>query len=273
MSPLDTLHAAAKKLPDAPRMPVLFVGHGSPMNAIEDNAFSRAWATLAAALPRPAAVLCVSAHWLTEGTFVHVAPQPRTIHDFWGFPKELYDVRYPCPGDPARAGETQALVTRAKVAADLDWGVDHGTWSVLRRMYPNADLPVFQLSLDMRKSAAEHYAIAAELSALRNRGVLIVGSGNLVHNLGMIDFDEHAKPFDWAVEFDAQAKALIEKGDHRALIAHEKLGHAADLAIPTPDHYWPLLYALALADENDAIRFPIEGIANGSISMRAVRIG
>lgn len=267
------LKQSTKNMPDAARMPVLFVGHGSPMNAVEDNAYSRAWADLGKTLPRPNAILCVSAHWLTEGTFVHVAEKPRTIHDFWGFPQELYDVRYPCPGSPNHAEETRATVRSTNVAADTDWGVDHGTWSVLRRMYPDADVPTFQLSLDMSKPSAAHYAIGKELASLRDRGVLIIGSGNLVHNLGMIDFDENARPFPWAAEFDSQAKALIEKGDHRSLTEYEKLGHAAQLSIPTPDHYWPLLYVLAAADMDEPISYPVEGLTNASISMRAVLIG
>lgn len=203
---------------------------------------------------------------------MHGAEKPRTIHDFWGFPPELYAVRYPCPGDPGRAKETRKTVASAKVGWDLDWGVNHGTWSVLRRMYPEADVPVFQLSIDIAKPSAAHYAIGRELAPLRERGVLIVGSGNLVHNLGMIAFEEDAKPFDWAVEFDALAAALIAKGDHRKLTAYEKLGHAAALAIPTPDHYWPLLYALGAAGEERA-SFPVEGIAQGSVGMRCVRFG
>jgi 4,5-DOPA dioxygenase extradiol len=270
---IDSLKQAARQFPDAARMPALFVGHGSPMNAIEDSDYSRAWESLGKSLPRPNAVLCVSAHWLTEGTFVHAAEKPRTIHDFWGFPQELYDVRYPCLGSPQRAEETRGLVLSTKVSSDLDWGIDHGTWSVLRRMYPNADVPVFQLSLDMAKTSAAHYAIGEELAALRDRGVLIVGSGNIVHNLGMIDFEETARAFPWAVEFDAAAKLLIEKGDHKALTTYEKLGHAAMLSIPAPDHYWPLLYTLAAAAKDDRITFPVEGISNASISMRTVLIG
>lgn len=253
-----------------PTMPVLFVGHGSPMNGIEDNPYSRAWHTLGTTLPRPTAILAISAHWLTEGTFVHVAERPKTIHDFWGFPKELYDMTYPCPGSPAFAAETQKLITKVSVYSDTDWGIDHGTWIVLARMYPDAHIPVFQMSIDFPKPAQYHYDLARELSALRERGVLILCSGNIVHNLGRIDFNENAKTFDWALEFDEQAKKLISHGDHRSLINHEKLGHAAELAIPTPDHYFPLLYALGLQRKTDALSFPIEGIAHGSVSMRSV---
>lgn len=254
-------------------MPLLFVGHGNPMNAIETNRWSRAWESMAASLPRPDAILCVSAHWLTEGSFVHAAERPRTIHDFWGFPPELYAVRYACPGDPARAEEARKAVTSAEVGSDLDWGVDHGAWSVLRRMYPEADVPVFQLSLDIARPSAVHYAIGKELASLRERGILIVGSGNLVHNLGMVAYEEETEPFDWAVEFDALAASLIAKGDHRKLMAYEKLGHAAALSIPTPDHYWPLLYVLGAAGKEEVPSFPVEGIAQGSIGMRCVRFG
>lgn len=259
-------------LPKTERFPVLFVGHGNPMNAIEDNEYSRGWAALAATLPRPHAILCISAHWLTEGTFVHGVEKPRTIHDFWGFPPELYAVEYSCPGAPEQARYTQSLPKRTKVQWDTDWGVDHGTWSVLRRMFPKADVPVFQLSLDMSRPARFHYELGGELAALRDHGVLIIASGNLVHNLGMIAFDDTTAPFDWAVEFDTLAADLIEKGDDKALIEYEHLGHAAALAIPTPDHYWPLLYALALKRKDESATFPIVGISQGSIGMRSVLI-
>lgn len=259
-------------LPSTPRMPALFVGHGSPMNAIEDNTFARGWNKLGKALPRPAAILAISAHWLTEGTFVHVAPKPKTIHDFWGFPKELYDMNYPALGAPdiARTVTTMSMPTR--ITPDTDWGIDHGTWIVLHRMYPDADIPVFQLSIDMSQPSQFHYELGQALAPLREKGVLIMGSGNIVHNLGNISFEEDAQPFDWAVEFDTTAKMLLERGDAPSLIAHEKLGHAAALAIPTPDHYWPLLYTLGLRSKDEPLSFPIEGIAHGSISMRAVQI-
>lgn len=255
------------------KMPVLFVGHGSPMNAAEDNAFARAWKTLGKSLPKPTAILAISAHWLTEGTFVHVAKKPKTIHDFWGFPKALYDMTYPCPGAPEIARETKELVKKVKVGEDTDWGIDHGTWIVLHHLYPNADIPVFQMSIDISKPSQFHYELGALLAPLRKKGVLIMGSGNLVHNLGRIAWDEKAEPFDWAIEFDATAKKLLEKGDHRSLVAYEKLGTAAALAIPTPDHYWPLLYTLGLKESGDGLTFPVEGIAHGSVSMRAVLMG
>lgn len=260
-------------LPTTPRMPALFVGHGSPMNGIEDNSYSRGWKTLGDTLPRPVAILAISAHWLTEGTFVHIAEKPKTIHDFWGFPKELYDITYNCPGSPTYAEATQTLIAPTRVETDLNWGIDHGTWIVLHRMFPAADIPVFQMSMDIAKTGQFHYELGSELTALREKGVLIMGSGNIVHNLGRIDFNKDAKTFDWALEFDEQAKALIVNGDHAALVNHEALGHAAALSIPTPDHYWPLLYTLGLQGKGDDVSFPIEGIAHGSISMRTVKIG
>lgn len=259
-------------LPRTPRMPAIFVGHGSPMNALEDNAFARGWHKLGKELPRPAAILAISAHWLTEGTFVHVAATPKTIHDFWGFPKELYDMTYPAPGAPEVARMVASEVKKAPITEDVDWGIDHGTWIVLSRMYPDADIPVFQMSIDMSKPSHFHYELGQALAPFRDKGILVMGSGNIVHNLGNISFEEDAQPFDWAIEFDATAKALLEGGDTQSLIEYEKLGHAAALAIPTPDHYWPLLYTLGLHGKNDQLTFPIEGIAHGSISMRAVRI-
>jgi 4,5-DOPA dioxygenase extradiol len=253
-------------------MPALFVGHGSPMNGIEDNIFVRGWKTLGESLPRPTAILAISAHWLTEGTFVHIAEKPKTIHDFWGFPKELYDINYPCPGAPAYAKAAQTLIANTQVETDMDWGIDHGTWIVLHRMFPLADIPVFQMSIDISKPGQFHYELGRELAALREKGVLIMGSGNIVHNLGRIDFNEDAKTFDWASEFDGIAKTLIKKGDHKALIDYGTLGHTAALAIPTPDHYWPLLYTLGLQAKNEEATFPIEGITHGSISMRSVLI-
>ena len=253
-------------------MPALFVGHGSPMNGIEHNAFTSGWEKIGETLPKPKAILVISAHWLTEGTFVHMKEFPKTIYDFYGFPEELYRLSYPAPGSPEYAKLTQETVKKEAVAGDTSWGLDHGAWIVLMRMYPKADIPVYQISLDVTKSAAEHYALAKELSLLRKYGVLIMGSGNIVQNLRRIDFNSNAKTFDWAAEFDGQAKVLIEKHEHDKLIAYEKLGDAAALAIPTPDHYWPLLYTLAQQTDSDHVSFPIEGITHGSISMRSVLI-
>jgi len=261
------------QLPNTERMPTLFVGHGNPMNAIEKNPYVEGWKKLGTTIPRPKAILSISAHWLTEGTRVHVTEKPKIIHDFWGFPKELYDVRYPCFGAPIYANATKKLLAGTGIAGDTDWGIDHGTWSVLVHMFPNADIPVFQMSIDISRGHRAHYELGAMLRPLREKGVLIMGSGNLVHNLGKIAWEKNAQPFDWAVTFDLQAKDLLNDHDHNALIHYEKLGPKAALAIPTPDHYWPLLYALGTQHKNEEIQFPVEGISHGSISMRAVQIG
>lgn len=255
------------------KLPVLFVGHGSPMNAIEDNEYTRAWTELGKTLPRPAAVLAISAHWYGRGTHVTGMAKPKTIHDYWGFPEELYGERYPAPGSLALAHEVQRLVTSAKVSLDEEWGLDHGTWVVLKRLFPKADVPVIQLSLDYTKPATFHYALGQELASLRQRGILILGSGDIVHNLGLVDFSEGAKPTDWALEFDAKSKALIEAGDHDALIHYEKLGHAAALSIPTPDHYLPLMYTLAAREPGEEAKFFAEGITFGTVSMTSVQFG
>ncbi len=255
------------------RMPALFIGHGSPMNGIEDTPYARAWRDLGARLPRPAAVLSISAHWLTEGTFVLDAAEPKTIHDFWGFPEELYRVEYECPGSPALADELRAIVEGANIRPGSDWGLDHGTWVPMRHLFPFADIPTFQLSIDISRPAQFHYDLGAELAPLRDKGVLILGSGNIVHNLGRISYDPDAPAYDWATEFDALAAELIAAGDHASLIAYEQLGGAASLAIPTPDHYWPLLYVLGIQNVEEQITFPVEGIAHGSVSMRTVALG
>lgn len=270
---IDTFLALMSEYPRTARMPALFVGHGSPMNGVEDNPFSRGWETLGATLPRPHAILAISAHWLTQGSAVHVVASPRTIHDFWGFPEELYRMTYPAPGAPAIASATRALVTKKELREDREWGIDHGTWIVLARMYPKADIPVFQLSLDVSMNHQEHYALGKALRALREYGVLIMGSGNIVHNLGRIDFFAREHAFPWAEEFDNDAKTRILLRDHDALIHYEQLGESARLSIPTPDHYWPLLYILGVADDNEPVSFPIEGLDLGSISMRSVLIG
>ncbi len=260
------------ELPLTPRMPVLFVGHGSPMNGIDDNSFTLGWKNMAADIPHPQAILAISAHWLTEGTFVHMAQKPKTIHDFLGFPKELYDLNYPCPGSPFYAGIAKKTIIGVQVEDDLDWGIDHGTWIVLHRMYPKADIPVFQMSIDISKPSQFHYELGKQLTILREKGVLIIGSGNIVHNLGRIDFSGDAKAFDWAQEFDDSASGYIGDRNHGALIHYEKLGHAALLSIPTPDHYWPLLYILGLQEVDEVASFPITGLVHGSISMRSVLI-
>ena len=269
---IRTMIDAHKDAVSTETMPILFIGHGSPMNGIEDNAFTLGWEKIGQTLPKPKAILVISAHWLTEGTLVHTSQSPKTIHDFYGFPEELYRLSYPAAGSPEFAQETIAASTN-RIAGDSAWGLDHGTWIPLLRMFPHADIPVYQLSLDVTKSAAEHYALAKELAILRRRGVLIMGSGNIVHNLRRVDFNPNAKICDWAEEFDARAKEFIEDHQHEKLIAYERMGDAANLAIPTPDHYWPLLYTLGLQEESDRVTFPIEGIVSGSISMRSVLIG
>ena len=254
------------------RMPALFVGHGSPMNAIEDNAFRRAWAAAARAIPRPKAVLCVSAHWETGGVAVSGSDRPETIHDFYGFPDALFAVEYPAPGDPALGRTVAATVNGAPVALDADRGLDHGAWSVLCAMYPDADVPVVQLSLDTRRPAAFHYALGRELAPLRDQGVLVLGSGNIVHNLGIIDFRRRAG-YDWAVRFDQALCERILARDHAALVAYETLDAAAALAIPTPEHYLPLLYVLALQGEDEPAALFNVATLMGSISMTSVAIG
>ena len=253
------------------RLPALFVGHGSPTNAIEDNEFSRSWAEAGSALPRPRAILCVSAHWETQGTYVTAMRKPKTIHDFFGFPQALFEVQYPAPGSPALARLTQETVKKIAVAPDEAWGLDHGAWSVLSRMFPAADIPVVQLSLDRGQAPEAHYELARDLRALRKRGVLILGSGNIVHNLGRLVWQDTA--YDWAVEFDERVKRLIASGDHDAIIQYQRLGQAARLAVPTNEHFLPLLYILALREHNEAIRFFAEKVTLGAISMRSVRIG
>jgi len=258
------------------KMPVLFIGHGSPMNAIEDNAFSQRWQQMGKEIPTPKAVVVVSAHWLTKGTMVTAMSNPKTIHDFGGFPQALFDVQYPAPGSPELATEIQKLITNPAVELDHDWGLDHGTWSVVKHMYPDADIPVLQLSIDYYKPAAYHYELAKQLLALRKKGVLIIGSGNMVHNLRMVAWDKLSEPeygFDWALEMNDIFKNKISNGFHKELIQYEKLHKAATLAIPTPDHYYPLLYILALQTDNDKVEFFNDKAVGGSLTMTSVKIG
>jgi len=259
---------------DSGRLPVLFLGHGNPMNAIEENAFTRRLGALGRELPRPRAVLCVSAHWMTQGTWVTHMDHPRTIHDFYGFPQALFDVRYPAPGSPAIADRVRAEVRTPAIGADgSEWGLDHGTWSVLKHMYPDADVPVVQLSLDMSRPSGFHFELGSKLRALREQGVLIVGSGNIVHNLRRIDFNEGAKPFDWAVEFDEWVKKRILERDFASLRDQATATPAGKLSVPTPDHWYPLLYVLGASDPSEELRFEHEGIDHGSISMRCLSLG
>ena len=248
------------------KMPVLFVGHGNPMLVLEDNEITRAWATLGQSL-KPRAILAVSAHWVTRGTLVTSMQKPRIIYDFYGFPDELYQVTYPAPGSPELALRTASL-TGAR--ADEQWGLDHGTWCVLKKMFPNADIPVVQLSLDAAKSGEQHMAIGRELRELRNEGVLILASGNIVHNLGAADFSGRRGTYEWATRFDNTVTSLLDQREFSKLCAIESLGNDAALSAPTPEHYWPLLYALGAAEEQDRLTYPVTGMDLASISMRSV---
>lgn len=256
-------------------MPVLFIGHGSPMNGILDTEFSRRWKKMANEIPVPKAVLVVSAHWFTQGTRITAMDFPTTIHDFGGFPEALYTVQYPAPGDPQLAKETADLIYSTTVELDHDWGLDHGAWTIIRHMYPDAQIPVLQLSMDHTKGAQYHYDLAKELYSLREKGVLIIGSGNMVHNLRMVAWDKLDDPFgyDWALEMNEQFKTLITKGDHDHLIHYQKLGRSAMLAIPTPEHYLPLLYTLGLSTVQDPISFFNDKPMAGSLTMTSVRFG
>jgi len=273
MNALTDLKNFSDTLPVQDRkMPALFIGHGSPMNGIEDNAFSQRWATMGKEIPTPRAVLVVSAHWLTRGTAITAMANPQTIHDFGGFPQALFDVQYPAPGHPKLAEETAALIKKTKVHLDHDWGLDHGSWSVVKNMYPDANIPVLQLSIDYNKSAQYHYDLATELAALRKKGVLIIGSGNMVHNLRILDWNKPDGGYDWADEMNQTFKRLISENNHQALINFQDLGKAAALSIPTPDHYLPLLYTLGVKDKHDALSFFNDKTTMGSISMTSVKL-
>jgi len=255
-------------------MPAIFFGHGNPMNAIGQNGYTDAWAEVGRSIPRPKAILCVSAHWYIPAVAVTAMPKPRTIHDFGGFPRELFEVEYPAPGSPELAVRVQELMGDGVIADDRHWGLDHGTWSVLVHVFPEADIPVVQLSINEAETAAFHYQTAKRLSALRDEGVLVIGSGNLVHNLHTYAWGRHnVDPFDWALRFEDKARELILADDHEPLIEYESLGRDAMLSAPTPDHYLPLLYILALKRDGESVSFPVEGFDGGSISMLTVRIG
>ena len=251
--------------------PALFFGHGNPMNAIEQNAYTAAWSRIGQSMPKPQAIVMVSAHWYLPGTMVTAMPRPRTIHDFGGFPRPLYEVTYPAPGDVDLARRLQSIA-----GAELDdrWGLDHGTWSVLIHVYPEADVPIVQLSIDETQPPAYHYELGRRLGALRDEGVLVAGSGNIIHNLHAYAWGRHpVEPFDWALRFEAQARQLIEAGDHAPLVDYESLGRDAMLSAPTPDHYLPLLYVLGARRDGERATFPVEGIDGGSVSMLTVEIG
>jgi 4,5-DOPA dioxygenase extradiol len=255
-------------------MPAIFFGHGNPMNALLRNPYSEAWGAMGRSLRRPRAIVAVSAHWYTPDTRVTLAARPRTIHDFGGFPPELYRVQYPAAGDPALARTVRSLLDPIDVALDESWGLDHGSWSVLCHLYPQADVPVIQLSINENEPAEFHFALGEKLAPLREDGVLIVGSGNLVHNLHAYAWGAHPQePYDWALRFEAAARQLMRERNYQALIDYERLGPDATLAIPTPEHYLPLLYVLGSAQEDEPIAFPVSGVDGGSISMLCVQVG
>lgn len=255
-------------------LPAIFFGHGNPMNALASNGYTQAWQRIGEQTPRPGAILSISAHWFVPGTGVTISTAPKTIHDFGGFPPELYQVQYPAPGDPALARRIQKLLAPLDVTLDNSRGLDHGTWSVLRHVYPAADIPVVQLSIDETRPASFHFEVGKKLAPLRDEGVLIAGSGNIVHNLHTYAWGRHPRdPYDWAVRFEKSAKDIMLAGEYKPLINYEMLGQDAALSIPTPDHYLPLLYVLAARQGNESIRFPVEGVDGGSISMLAVQIG
>jgi 4,5-DOPA dioxygenase extradiol len=264
----------ADMIPD--KMPVLFLGHGSPMNAIEENEFVEGWRSIGRILPRPEAILCISAHWETRGTYVTAMEQPRTIHDFSGFPAALYNVRYAAPGSPELARETKQSVRNAVVGLDEQWGLDHGCWNVIKHLYPKADVPVIQMSLDYSLAPPGHFELGRELSSLRKKGILIIGSGNMVHNLGMASREKLNEPgfgFDWALEAGEKIKKLILSSDYKSLVDYKNQGRAMNLAIPTPEHFLPLLYALALKDKDENINMFNDKPVAGSLTMTSLSIG
>ena len=258
--------------PHNQKMPALFLGHGSPMNVIEENSFTNSWEQLGKSIPRPRAIVLISAHWETLGTHVTAMEDPRTIHDFGNFPQALYDVQYPAKGEPDLAAKIRSIVKNTEVIPDHNWGLDHGTWGVLTKMYPDASVPVVQLSLDKRLAPRDHYEIGTELKPLRDDGILILGSGNIVHNLSQISFDPKESPADWTVEFDETIKQFLLERNHQSIIDFESLGEIARLSAPTPEHLLPLMYIIALQDKKEEVTFPVEGLVARSISMRAVMI-
>lgn len=272
---LNELNKITEIFDSTVKMPVLFLGHGSPMNAIEENEFVTGFRNIAKDIPKPNSILCISAHWETKGTFVTAMKNPTTIHDFGGFPKELFEVQYPAPGSPDLAKETKFLITKTEVGLDDKWGLDHGAWSVIKHLYPNADIPVIQLSLDYSQTPQYHYELAQQINSLRKKGVLIIGSGNIVHNLKMVEWKRLNETFgfDWAIEANEKMKNYILNGDHKQLINFRSQGKAFDLAIPTPEHYLPLLYSLALQDKNEEVKLFNDKAVAGSLTMTSLKIG
>ena len=275
MNTLNDLHKISSTFSNTEKMPVLFLGHGSPMNAIEENQFVAGFRNLAKTLPQPNAILCISAHWFTKGTKVTAMEMPRTIHDFGGFPKELFAVQYPAQGSPELAIDTKELLFPTEVELDHEWGLDHGAWSVIKHLYPEANVPVIQLSIDYSKSPQYHFELAQKLSALRHKGILIIGSGNIVHNLRLVDFynmDIDNYGFDWAVEAREKVNSYLLDGNFQALIDYEKRGTAVQLAIPTPEHYLPLIYTLGLKEKQEELSLFNDKLLGGSLSMTSVKI-
>lgn len=272
---LNELNKMTAPLNSTDKMPVLFLGHGSPMNAIEENEFVTGFRNVAKEIPRPQAILCVSAHWETRGTFVTAMENPVTIHDFGGFPRELFEVQYPAPGSPDLAKETKSLIKKTDVRLDDKWGLDHGAWSVIKHLYPKADIPVIQVSLDYYQTPRYHYELAKEIKSLREKGVLIIGSGNMVHNLRMVAWDKLNTPgfgYDWALEANEKMKKYILDGDVQSLINFRSQGKAFDLSIPTPEHYLPMLYAYALKEENESVSLFNDKALGGSLTMTSFKI-
>jgi len=276
MKNINELFSNKDILPNTVKMPVLFLGHGSPMNAIEENEFVTGFRNIAKSIPTPTAILCISAHWFTKGTKVTAMKMPQTIHDFGGFPKALFEVQYPAKGSPELAQLTKELLLPTEASLDYDWGLDHGAWSVIKHLYPEANIPVIQMSVDYSLTAQAHFELAQKLQSLRNKGILIIGSGNIVHNLRMVDwanFDKDNYGFDWAIEAREKINKNIIDGDFANLINYQKQGKAFDLAIPTPDHFLPLLYTLGLKNESENIQLFNDKLLAGSLSMTSVKIG
>lgn len=276
MNKLTHLKSWTDMMPKTEKMPVLFLGHGSPMNAIEENEFVSGFRNMAGKIPRPNAILCISAHWYTKGTKITAMPLPKTIYDFYGFPQELYNIKYPAPGNPELAKEAAALLSGTSVEMNHDWGLDHGAWTVIKHMYPKADIPVIQMSIDYTQPAEYHFKLASQLAALRHKGILIVGSGNIVHNLRMVDFknfhvDNYG--FDWAIEARAKINELIENENFKPLFNYQALGKSVQLAVPTPEHFLPLIYILGLKNNSDDLMFFNDKLLAGSLSMTSVYFG
>jgi len=275
MDSLNRLKKITSSFSTSEKMPFLFLGHGSPMNGIEENEYTLGFTKVAKTIPKPRAIICISAHWFTSGTKITAMRKPRTIHDFGGFPKELYEVQYPAKGNPQLARETKELLTPAMAELDEKWGLDHGAWTVIKHLYPNADVPVIQLSIDYTKDAEYHFELAKQLNSLRNKGILIIGSGNIIHNLRLVDFQNIRKDnygFDWAIEAHDTINSMLLEGDYNSLIQYKKQSNAFKLAIPTPEHYLPLIYILGLQGKGEKLNLFNDKLIAGSISMTSLKI-